>query len=298
MSKIILTLILFPASLFLQACATTNADGIAPQSEIAFQNQSEQENKTVFANGKVNFKGVSFNYNSQIFGEVEAEEILKEMPMEDETEKPGWNFPKHIIFRFKNTNPENEAAIRILPIEDYRRMYAVSKDNIEWLDKYLKDVQGTIKNKNYRTSRNKEVPFLPYMDASQLIKVKVKHSPFKGGKGFFFLTEYSQDYGDLVTNEALSYIFQGISDDGKYYVMAWFPVTVSFLPVNWEAAHKKGFEGYIFPDNYLADKANNEKRYNQYLAKISKRLENLPPKEFNPNLQEIEEIIASLKVDR
>jgi uncharacterized membrane protein len=39
-------------------------------------------------------------------------------------------------------------------------------------------------------------------------------------------------------------------------------------------------------------------RYEEYVAKIKKRLNDLPPGEFQPNLKYYEEIISSLKIEK
>ena len=158
-------------------------------------------------------------------------------------------------------------------------------------DENLRGLQKIIKDKNYRMKG--EIPLLPLYDAHQTFEAKVKHFSFGSGKGLFCLTQLNQDYA-FVNNKHLTYVFQGISEDGKKYILAEFPVSVSFLPENYHVAE---FEGYSIPDNVYRDKSA-QKSYEEYIVKITKRLENLPQNEFEPNLNNFEVLISSLKVEK
>ena len=74
--------------------------------------------------------------------------------------------------------------------------------------------------------------------------------------------------------------------------MAIFSVTVPFLPEN---PYVNEFEGYRLP-GYKEYEENAEK-YTDYISKITRRLENLPKSEFEPNLTHFEELISSLKIE-
>jgi hypothetical protein len=239
---------------------------------------------------KVEFRGVSFTYDPQIFAEVRTQEIA-ETPLMDATEKPDNVAPQHLLFKLKSSKVDREAAIYIFPIDDYRRMYSISKGYTEQFDEDLKDLQKVLENKNYR--QENQIPFIPLWDSSQSFQQKVKHASFKNGKGIFFLTQFDIE-PSLVNNEGLTYVFEGITDDRKKYILAEFPAGVSFLPRDFSVIE---FDGYELPEYFYADKSN-EKRYNEYRAKIVKRLEALKPNEFEPNLNSLEEIISSLKIEK
>ena len=123
---------------------------------------------------------------------------------------------------------------------------------------------------------------------------KVKRNLFQEGRGIFGLTQWSQDFADLVNNEKLTLMYQGISDDDKYYILAEFPVNVSFLP---DSADVQEFEGYRLPTN-TDEFEKHRKEYENYILNLAKRLEVLPQKEFESNLDEFEKIISSLKIEK
>ena len=73
------------------------------------------------------------------------------------------------------------------------------------------------------------MPFLPMWEACQAFVARVSYASFKNGKGVFFLTQWDRETTQI-NNQWLEYAFQGITDDGRYWVYAEFPVSASFLP--------------------------------------------------------------------
>ena len=121
---------------------------------------------------------------------------------------------------------------------------------------------------------------------------RAKNLSFRNGDGIFFLTQFTQEFGNLVTNDELSLTYQGISKDGKYYVLADFPVALSFLTDR----DANEYEGYRVPQTEEEVKKS-EQSYRQYLSKITRRLENISPDKFQPRLRYFEEIISTLKIE-
>lgn len=279
--------------LVIQGC--NSADSRNLDLEIAVQTPTPQT--AIITEKKVEFKGVSFTYNPKISGEVETEEINEDRPLERETDKPGENFPKHLAFYFKQmdsmNHPKPKGRIVIIPIENYRQMYAVCKSCIESFDEQLKGIQKVSANEKFRIE--KQMPFIPFYDASQAFQNKVKRISFENGKGFFFLTQFLIE-SQYINNEELEYIFQGVTNDKRYYILAQFSVRAACLPDDYDA---NGFEGYKIPTYFFADKSGqNQKHYNEYLSKIAGRLEKLPQNEFEPNLNQLEKIISTLKIEK
>ena len=167
----------------------------------------------------------------------------------------------------KIAKQNRKATVKIISFEDYRRMYPVSMNYTKTFNENIKNLQKVLKDEKFRVKG--EVPFIPFYDAHQEITAKVKHLSFQNGKGIFFLTQYNQD-ASFINNDELTYFYQGISDDGKKYVLAEFPASASFLPKDNQANE---FEGYKIPYP-LSDF--DVKIYKEYIAKITKRLDNLP----------------------
>lgn len=276
-------------------CSSNNRQNAQPKIEIVNTTTSNQtkQSKTPTGSGKVDFKSVSFNYNPQIFDEIKPQEV-EASPMLNETDKPGAEYPRHISFDIKLAGGNQKGTLKILPIEDYKKMYAISKSYTDAINENFADLKKIIKDTNFRLRgrlRNGEIPFIEFYDAHQTFQAKVKKFSFQNGQGIFFLTQINQE-ALLISNELTYYYFQGITNDEKYYILAEFPIKVSFLPDNYDADE---FEGYK-----LSASMNDAeyKLYKEYLAKVTKRLEDLPPDDFQPNLKYFEEIISNLKIEK
>jgi hypothetical protein len=82
------------------------------------------------------------------------------------------------------------------------------------------------------------------------------------------------------------YVFQGLTTDGKYYISAFFPIRSALLVDKYEDAKD-------FPDlsaNNAAD------LYATYLAQTVDRLNKAGQDSFTPNLDAIDAVLTSLKI--
>lgn len=134
-----------------------------------------------------------------------------------------------------------------------------------------------------------QMPFLPMWEATQAFISHVRYVRFKNGKGVFFLTQWDTET-EQITNERLEYAFQGITDDGQYYVYAEFSVAAPFLPTGSQPEVVAWNE-----KNYLL--LHGSKKYQSYLRPVLAKFEALPEDQFQPNLALLEELVESLQID-
>ena len=124
------------------------------------------------------------------------------------------------------------------------------------------------------------LPFLPLINAKQVMHPQTQNLDFKNGKGIRFLTMYSQGLVPI-NNHELIYTFQGLTSDGKYYIAAVLPVTNPQLP---------------------ADPTVNEQltgvgsEYQNYISKTASLLNQEPADRFAPDLSKLDAMIRSLEV--
>lgn len=107
-----------------------------------------------------------------------------------------------------------------------------------------------------------------------------KRIPLGNGSGVRYITVYAIQDLTPVGNAALKYVFQGFTDDGKYYVKAIVEMIHSQL---------EGI-GEIPADIYAASDA---ETLDAYFAQYSEIFEDLD-KDFKPKLDWIDSILASL----
>lgn len=284
--KILVFCFLFFPGLAIQNCNTVDSSNLA--SESITGNPTPQTE--IVSGKKVEFQGVSFLYNPQIFGEVKAEEVAGHF-LENETDKPDFVAPRHRLFTFDLSTGYSPMQIAVYPINDFPRMYAANKSSVKAMEEEIENFKKVLINKNFLDGNN-QIPFLPFRDAGQDFQVKVKHRSFHNGSGILFLTFWSTEL-EFPSNRQLQYIFEGLTKDEKYYIVAEMPVRVDFLPD--ESSDE--YEGYKLPWGKLEDK-NEMRRFAAVKRKIADRLEKLPEDEFQPNLNELEKIISTLKIEK
>ena len=73
------------------------------------------------------------------------------------------------------------------------------------------------------------LPFLPWLNSSQVFCARPEYVEFNGGQGIRYLTAFSQDLGPTLDTN-IFYTFQGLSDDGEIYLSAVFPVRTGVFP--------------------------------------------------------------------
>lgn len=125
-------------------------------------------------------------------------------------------------------------------------------------------------------------------EASQAFVGRERYVNFKNGKGVFFLTQWDRETTQL-SNDGLEYAFQGITNDGRYWIYGEFSITAPFLP-NGEEPEVMAWneKNYLLPHR--------SKKYQEYLRPVLAKLEALPANEFQPNLELLEQLIQSLEV--
>jgi hypothetical protein len=125
------------------------------------------------------------------------------------------------------------------------------------------------------------MPFLPLINARQVMHHQEKHLDFKSGKGISFLTEFSQGIVPI-NNYELIYTYQGLTSDGKYYVAAVLPVNHPSLPADEKVT---GNEPPEFAGDYLG-----------YLANVVKMLDPQTANTFTPDLSQLDVMMSSLEI--
>jgi hypothetical protein len=123
-----------------------------------------------------------------------------------------------------------------------------------------------------------QLPFLPLMfSVKQTMHAQVQYLDFKSGKGVRFLTQFNNGMAPI-NNRQLTYTFQGLTSDGKYYIAAVLPVTHPALP-----ADSQG-NGQVVND------------YQNYLSTTVTMLNQQPADSFSPGLNVLDTLIRSLEV--
>ena len=263
----------------------------------------------------VSYKGVQFTYDSSLAHEVESETLRAVVEG-----KPGDIVPEHLNFMFvgyriPKGQPYGYREISVFSVAKFRKAVAsASREDAKhvvypqnlpnwtvYFDEEVRVLKALIKTKPPQANigrflakaRGKQgcraaMPFLPMWEGCQALVGQVRYVNFKNGRGVSFLTQWDGETTQ-VTNEGLNYAFQGITDDGQYYVSAAFSVTAPFLPT--------GDEPEVLAwntKNYLL--SHSSMKYQDYLRPVLGKLNAMPRKEFQPDLGLLDQLIQSLEV--
>ena len=198
---------------------------------------------------------------------------------------PGNNgIPPHIVVSFggpderadlpSSFNPF-EAQGRILPVEAYIDMYEAAgvdsvKNQVEKLTAILEERPETVEGR---------IPVLPDIPAQQVVRGKTSYTDFNGGSGIGFVASYSQDASPIF-NDRLSYLFQGLTDDGQHWVSFVWSLKVNFLPSIEDATQE-------YQEAALSDNA-------AYLEEVNQMVNEAADSDFDPVLVALNQMMQSM----
>jgi hypothetical protein len=265
------------------------------------------ESKTTPRTLVKNFRGVSFGYDAGLATDVRAE-VLPELL----DGKPGDIVPEYRSFTLRDAQHRDIGWVRVFPVARYRESMTIYSEQqaevtvpptdwVPYLDDQVRTLRILVKERplaarlarvldTNRVGIGKgQMPFLPLYDACMAFDGAVKYLSFQNGSGVGFLTQWDTETAQI-TNDWLTYVFQGITNDTKYYVSAEFRIRAPFLPRDSDSDVMAWNER-----NYLLPHASRE--YQDYLQTILPKLEALPSNKFEPNLALFEHLIQSIKID-
>jgi len=131
------------------------------------------------------------------------------------------------------------------------------------------------------------MPSVVFFNAGQLISSKMEVLTFQGGSGIRFLAEYAQ-YPATINNHELTYLFEGLTSDGKYYILAILPITAPILAETDKPDAIVPAGGVPIP----ADTGPNE----TYYTDITDKLNMLAADDFQPSLSALDALVRSIVV--
>ena len=212
---------------------------------------------------QVEFNGVSFAYDPALAQHVKPRHVPR-------GEHMGTLLPEYVAFDFDPAHthpfPGRATGIRVFRVKDLQR--------VNWM---------------YKAAVAAREP-MPLINGTRVLRVQDKLLSFLNGKGERAIVHYAQDLGPF-TNEGLFYSYQGITDNGLYYVSATFPVKAAFLPERFA----DGFAGMPtagpgdpgWMDAYV-------EAVHRFNRDATERLEQMRAADYQPNLQTLDALIRSL----
>jgi nucleoid-associated protein YgaU len=223
------------------------------------------------------FGGVTFSFSSDLAQSAEGSETAA-IPV-SEGPSLGGAMPASVRFMFNGEAPPDFVGPLTAQVVVYKAEDWVSLDSSTATT--VADLQSLLATKPADFAET--IPVLPPVNAAQVFHVQNKYLEFENGSGVAFVGYYAQDVAP-VTADSIFYSFQGLTDNGKYYVVVFYPVTTSMLPADFQTAL-----GSMTDEQWAA-------QYNDYLAKLTTDLDALESSDFTPDLSWLDDLVTSINV--
>ncbi len=244
-----------------------------PTEEVMVSPQPEEEQP---APPDVMYEGISFSYDYNIAVSVFPSTVPGQNMGEEYM--AGDTYPTYFEFTFGNyavADHFHTPRIIVYPVDEYRAIsfYASDMiDNLQWTLAY-----------QHPGGESTIMPFLPMWPAAQMFAAKVSYFDFQNGSGVSYLTMYGQAIYP-VDNQNLFYTFQGLTQDGRYYISAVLPVTNMGLP----------YDGSSQVGDWMAF----ENNWETYLNDTVQWLNGQDQASFFPSLSMLDQMMASFTINR
>ncbi len=209
-----------------------------------------------------------------------------QVPHSEGQDLPYWEVtPGHMILNLEGYPLQgkfHQPQIYIYPAQAYAEMVPGAFESIHRLDNILYGPSAPI--------TVDQLPAVPFFNAQQVFASNIQIITFQSGRGVRFLTEYGQ-YPASANNHDLFYEFQGLSNDGNYYIVAILPASLPMLGESSDPASAVPVGGVAYP-GMGAVKADWDRYYNA----VSVQLNAQGPDSFVPSLNQLDLLIQSIKI--
>jgi len=201
----------------------------------------------------------------------------------DQTGAPWDAAPAHLQITLQSYSLESSfhvPQIFVYPAPDYATANQKAAESI-------KRLQAIAASPNEQYT-NEALPIIPFINAGQVFAAQEKVLPFTGGSGIRIVTQYASDISPI-NNGGLFYHFEGLTSDGKYYIVAILPVNLSFLPADNNPASPIPSGGITFPQNNASGPD-----FENYFKQVTNQINSTAPDQFNPSLNTLDSLIQSI----
>jgi hypothetical protein len=211
------------------------------------------------------FQGVSFSIPDSLAGSINAQEI----PAQPE----GFTAqPAHLRFDLVDYALPGgylDPVIKVFPVAEFKLVNEFAGQRLDNLQTLL-DTQPADPD---------GMPIPDFAGAAQFVGTQVDYVNFQNGRGVRYVSQWGQA-AYPVGFPQLFYSFQGLSDDGLYYVHVVLSVDHPSLP----AAETVTLDNAFYEN------------FETYAAEMEAHLDSQTPESFEPSLLLLDELVKSLLV--
>lgn len=218
---------------------------------------------------------ISFTYSTQIAQDA----VFEVVPASDDEQTPTGPVPEYTEITFQNFQEgtgwvETGQYIHVYPAVTF------PADPNAPFTQALEDLRAVLAARP--NAPDHDLPMLPVVTASQILRSQVQYLDFANGSGIRYITAAGLDVSPL-SEQVLFYTFQGLTNDGAYYLAAIFPIQSGVLPPVPEAMNAQQYEEFAAG-------------YETYLAEVTAQLDAVAPESFNPSLPLLDSVFTSMTI--
>ena len=210
----------------------------------------------------------------------------------DVSQPPGpKGMPEHIEILFGVTDPADrqpgDPVMYIIPATAYRQMWeengnlAVSR-TMEMIDQLSYMLTSDPETAGYPALPYEEIGS-GYNDLAVQVGRATATDASASKNGYRFVGRWMPD-ANPVTNEGMRYVYQGFTNDGKYLVSFWWPVTTSQLPTTASDVPQEDMDAF-----------NNDAQAE--LQTKAEMLNGLSTSDWEPDLAALDALVGSLQIE-
>ncbi|HQY90238.1 META domain-containing protein [Caldilinea sp.] len=198
----------------------------------------------------------------------------------DNTVPPsGLGEPKHFAWGIgEETDLQNAAGyVAVYPVAAYQSIWD------EAGDPFVADALAQLETLLSERPANPAppLPVLPQVGATNDFAAQVSYLDLPdGGAGVRFVGRFAQDVSPI-ENFQLRYLFQGLSGDGQFLMVASLPITTTALPTDPQSLDGDAYDAFV---------AN----YETYLAETTATFDALAAPNFTPDLAALDAMLLSV----
>jgi hypothetical protein len=170
-----------------------------------------------------------------------------------------------------------EPQMFVYPADEYAQVNSVASEQIE---RIKKAVAGSPLLKE-------TIPNVPFFNATHIIAANLQLIKSQNGSGVRELTQYDQ-YPAPINNHELFYHFEGLTNDGKYYVIAILPITAPFLAEDEKPESSVPAGGIPIPTSVGPNDV--------YYFSVTEKLNSMSPDSFTPSITLLDGLVQSILV--
>lgn len=193
--------------------------------------------------------------------------------------------PAHLQLTLQGYSVETSShvpQIFVYPAQQYAVLNPAAAESLKRLQAVLASPAATYDKDT--------LPRVPFLNAGQVLAARQEVLHFSGGSGVRFVAQYAQDISPI-NNRGLFYHFEGLSDDGKYYIVAILPLNLPFLAADNNPNSPVPPSGIPFPPSSASGS-----RFEEYYRQVTEKIDAAPANQFSPALAALDALMQSITV--